>query len=334
MFDFYGNYTVGYDFHGNPLESDDKIRIKLITDTHVRLTREDARNLLNSNFASMNWSRYSAFLNLGDDCNNVDESCLMASRDAVASVPIGKQIRIAGNHDVWRNGDSGTRICTNAEYEQMRNVYYNNSAYGTDYHYYGMGLETGVDSSHDVRYVVATGWDDSKAGTTNYKWNITSKMMDDIITMLSKDDHDLIWLSHIQPFGGNFDTVKPAVDGNEQTTESYTPMRLNCMDYVVNLNQLIADRKHKRAGSITDGSGVSHPYDFTRCTTDLLCCLCGHDHVDRYWYVDGVPVILLDAYAYDDHPVYDLVIDRDSMSMDVTKKGDTQTYNYQIDLNV
>ena len=57
---------------------------------------------------------------------------------------------------------------------------------------------------------------------------------------------------------------------------------------------MLKDRKNKRSGTITDSDGVEHNYDFSKCESDLLCCLHGHTHEELYIQDEG-----LLAYAFD-----------------------------------
>jgi hypothetical protein len=96
---------------------------------------------------------------------------------------------------------------------------------------------------------------------------------------------------------------------------------------------MIADRKAKRAGTITDADGVTHSYDFAPCTTDLLCVLNGHEHLDSFAYSpDGtVPAVEFDAYRYDNRPLFFVNIDRTKQRLNIWKFDEAnQIYNYQV----
>lgn len=102
----------------------------------------------------------------------------------------------------------------------------------------------------------------------------------------------------------------------------------------ISISQMLIDRKNKASGTVRDSYGNVHSYDFTNCTSDLICCFAGHEHCDKYmWQNDNIPVYLFDAYAYDKHPIYFVNINRASGNLNVWKIDDTPTvYNYQIPL--
>ena len=83
-----------------------------------------------------------------------------------------------------------------------------------------------------------------------------------------------------------------------------------------------------------DSYGNVHTFDFTSCTSDLICTLHGHWHEDLYtWFGtnNDIPTVLFDALHYDNHPFYFINIDRTKKRLNVWKVDDTPTfYNYQI----
>ena len=45
---------------------------------------------------------------------------------------------------------------------------------------------------------------------------------------------------------------------------------------------MIAARKNKTSGTFTDSEGISHTYDFSNVSGDLLMSLHGHAHFEAY----------------------------------------------------
>ena len=101
------------------------------------------------------------------------------------------------------------------------------------------------------------------------------------------------------------------------------------------IGQVLIDRQNKISGTVRDSYGVSHSYDFTGCTSDILCSFAGHEHCDKYmWQNENIPVYLFDAYAYDNHPVYFVNVDRTNRRLNIWKIDDSpMVYNYQIPLD-
>ena len=155
--------------------------------------------------------------------------------------------------------------------------------------------------------------------------------MEHIIQMLSAaDGYDIILLSHIQPFAKQVlsDWICPPVGEGEMTHGAEALVN----KAETTLDQMLIDRKNKASGTVKDSYGNVHSYDFTGCNSDLLCCMSGHEHRDKYmWHNGNIPVYLFDAYAYQNHPFYFVNVDRTNQRMNIWKIDDTPTvYNYQI----
>lgn len=301
------------------------------TDQHGKLTAS------NSLFAYLSkavpWEDVSACVGLGDTDNywlggfqNM-ESCL-------SSIPKTKQINIWGNHDTWTSDWLNNGIPPTAEEWGVLNQYFDNSEYNGNHRYNEYGIEYMIDETRKIKYVVIGGWeyDTSLGGYSHYV--IGSESMNYIIQMLStQDDYDIVVLSHIQPF-------------KNQTSSSWTHPPVEEADMTSNvgvvvssaetfIDQMLIDRKNKTSGIVEDSYGNEHSYDFTGCTSDLLCCFSGHEHCDKYMWQNGnIPVYLFDAYAYDNHPFYFVNVDRTKERLNVWKVDDVPTvYNFQILFN-
>lgn len=289
-------------------------------------------------------SELSAFVGLGDVCGAVyTESNLNNMVSCLSSVPKTKQINIAGNHDVWASKTEGSEysysIIDESTMAKLHSEYMDNTSYGVNHQYDTHGNEYLIDAEHGVKYCVFSTWyyDDTETEERQpyYKHRLTSDVAEYMIAMLSAvDSYDIVILSHIQLYKNSHVWNYPAVDGNEATTATKAHSGTACLGYDVALEQLISDRKAKSSGTLTDSYGGVHPYDFTKCTSDILCCLSGHDHEDKYVSVGGVPAVVLDAYRYDLNPLYMVNIDRTNQRLNVWKfDTGANIYNYQVPFN-
>ena len=287
---------------------------------------------------AVKWSEVTAIVGLGDVCGAVYNTAdLNNMNTCLSGVPRYKRIDIAGNHDVQLPKTEGSSYAyaplTDAQYHVLRDDYFDNSGFGgnnSDTRYGFKGMEYVIDPLHDVKICVFAVW--VTRGDPWYHYYCDSDSIEAIISMLSSvDDMDIIILSHIQPYGRKTTWYTPPVDGGEGG--SGQPAAVSSLGYSVALDQLFADRKAKTSGTITDCDGVSHSYDFSNCTSDLLCSLSGHVHADRYVYSpDGtVPAVIFDAYRYDNNPLYFVNIDRTKERINVWKFDTANNiYNYQV----
>lgn len=310
------------------------------TDQHQNL---NAANKAAFDFLAnaVDMSKLSAFVGLGDVCGAVyTERTLNDMVSCLSAIPKVKQINIAGNHDVWATKTEGSEyaysIIDETTMAKLHSEYMNNTDYGENHQYDTHGNEYLIDAERGVKYCVFAPWyyDDTETEVRQpyHKHRLTSNVAEYMISMLSAiDSYDIVILSHIQPYRENHDWYYPAVDGNEVKTVTKAHTGTACLGYDVALEQLISDRKAKRSGTLTDSHGGVHPYDFTKCTSGILCCLSGHDHVDKYTTVGGVPAVVFDAYRYDLNPLYMVNIDRTKKRLNVWKFDmGANVYNYQI----
>lgn len=302
-------------------------------DQHGRLT---ANNTLFAYLSkAVPWADTSACIGLGDVAN-YSVTAFQNMVSCLSGIPKVKQINIWGNHDTWF-GSVNNNILTE-EHLTVLNTHFDNSAYNGNHKYNDYGIECMIDETRKIKYVTFGGWeyDHDLGGYSHY--NIGSDSMDHIIQMLSaQDDYDIVILTHIQPFAGQkaSDWMYPPVeDGSSQGGGGGMTVDVGT---VVNsaettINQMLIDRKNKASGTVKDSYGNSHAYDFTGCNSDLLCCFAGHEHCDKYMWQNGnIPVYLFDAYAYDNHPIYFVNINRASGWMNIWKIDDAPTvYNYKI----
>lgn len=357
--DLWGNPVSPVDLHGNPLDGDYSIAstdyerailrardawmaearadasiVPLVVhaDQHGRLTAGNA--LFAYLQKAVPWADTSACVGLGDT-SNYSVAAFQAMTECLSGIPANRQINIWGNHDTWYGSVNDNIL--QQEHLDILNTYFDNSAYPGNHRYNDYGIEYMIDEARKIKYVVIGGWeyDHTLGGYSHY--NIGSGSMAAIVEMLSKaDGYDIILLSHIQPFAGQTaaDWLHPPVeDGENQGGGGGMSVGVGT---VVNraettLDQMLIDRKNKGIGTVYDSYGSAHSYDFSGCSSDLICCFAGHEHCDKYMRQGSIPVYLFDAYAYDNHPIYFVNVDRVQRRLNIWKVDDAPTvYNYQI----
>lgn len=312
------------------------IPVVVHTDQHGRLTAN------NSLFAYLSkavpWADISACIGLGDTAN-YSETAFQNMVACLSVIPKNKQINIWGNHDTWY-GSVNNNILTE-EHLTVLNTYFDNSAYNGNHKFSDYGIECMIDEDRKIKYVTFGGWEYDMAIGGYSHYIIGSDSMEYIIDILSQQDgYDIVILTHIQPFKDQTvtDWVHPPVeDGSTQGGGGGMSVGVGTVvsSSETFVDNLLIDRQNKASGSITDSYGNVHTYDFTNCTSDIICCFAGHEHCDKYmWQNNNIPIYLFDAYAYDNHPIYFVNIDRTKERLNIWKVDDVPTvYNFQIPLN-
>ena len=291
---------------------------------------------------AVKWSEVTAIIGLGDVCADYYFATNLNNMNTCLSgLPRAKRIDVYGNHDCQLKKQEGSSYAhpplPDANFHVLQDDYFNNSGFGgnsSNVRYGYKGMEYVIDPLHNVKICIFAVW--VTRGDPWYHYYCDSDSIEAMISMLSSvDDMDIIILSHIQPYGRKTTRYIPAVDGGEASS-IVTGAVTSSLGYGVALDQLFADRKAKRSGAIADCDGVSHSYDFSSCTSDLLCSLSGHVHADRYIYSpDGtVPAVIFDAYRYDNNPLYFVNVDRTRERINVWKFDTANNiYNYQVPFN-
>ena len=282
----------------------------LHTDQHGVLNYNNAwtRQLFAYLGLALKWNEVSACIGLGD----VDMSDYADMYQVLSYLPTNKLINIWGNHDLWR---SYTTVNDQFVIDWDTN-YFDNSNYLVSHAYNKKGFEYHIDSAHNIKYVCFGGWEIDKnlGGYSHY--NITSESMEDLITMLEVNDgYDIIILTHCSPFahssvynystGTDTDTLyeEPVL---EKSDGSLTNLVVNGIGF----DDMFNARNLKTSGTILDSYGNSHSYDFSNTTGNIICCLNGHDHRDRFGYSNGILTVEYDAFAYGNNPFYMINVDR------------------------
>lgn len=354
-YDFNGNLCKAYDINGNILSGDYneysseyERNILVARDSWIEEAREDSTvipmiihtdqhdKLIASNTLfpylakAISWSEMSACIGLGD-VNNYSVSAFQNMESCLSGIPKEKQINIWGNHDTWF-GTVNDNILTE-EHLTVLNTYFDNSSFNGNHKYNDYGIEYMIDEEKKVKYVVIGGWeyDHDLGGYSHY--NIGYDSMNYIVQMLSQvDEYDIVILSHVQPFKNQTSSswTCPPV---EAITEGSVGVVVNASETY--LDQMLIDRQNKVSGTVYDSYGNAHEYDFTNCTSNILCCFSGHEHRDSYMYQNGnIPIYIFDAYAYDNQPFYFVNINRTKGNMNIWKVDNSpMIYNYQISLS-
>lgn len=178
------------------------------------------------------------------------------------SLGISKYICAMGNHEFLNNNSDTAEL---ADLEVLSASFIPSGAitdeYGEYYGYYKV-----IDTTYNVKYLVMQNYIPDADNSKGFISKIVSEQWDWLIDELETNDgYDIVVLRHA-PFGGTYTRT------SDLSTATYTS----------EVDPLLTARKAKQSGSITDDEGGLHPYDFTTCTSDLLCTLHGHLHKEEY----------------------------------------------------
>ena len=193
--------------------------------------------------------------------------------------PVSNKISVFGNHDVWTKSDEA------ANYETLEACFPSSGKQSVDeYGYFSV-----VDDEAHVKYlVVSPYYINLETGSNGADVTVKTAQMKWLLDEMSAEDgYDMIVLMH-QVYAGTYYTR----EGNAEEAKNLPVM-------LTDLWQLMADRKNKRSGTIVDGEGVSHAYDFSNMKTELLCSLHGHMHEELMRAEDGLTAYAADWLAED-----------------------------------
>ena len=254
---------ANHDFNSIPLW--------VITDTHGMLPADDVYDI-GEYINSISPNGLMALF-LGDICDTVyNETVLKNHRYHVEAFT--KSITVMGNHDRYNTEGTLTRSMVNQWFITNDLERFDDTLYGC----YN-------DTDFNIRYLILNPYEIipmSDASVANERVKIGTKQMTWLIKNLTECNKDIVILMHQL-----FNDLHIHRDGTKQTWGDATTSLLNTWN-------MLKDRKNKRSGTIVDGDGISHNYDFSKCESDLLCCLHGHTHEELYLQDEG-----LLAYAFD-----------------------------------
>lgn len=231
---------------------------------------------------------------------------------------IKNYIGVTGNHDIQNATDVSQ--------------YYLRRAYGTS------NLDREViktnyrncyvtfDDLRRVKFIVIDPYELDSQTSVKYDVKIDTNTANWLLEELSKNsERDIVVLMHQPLTSRNIHR-----DGSLQRwteSEEY----LAKMGKVFNV---LKDRKNKRTGIYIDDDGVSHNYNFSNTTSDLLCIINGHAHEELYLIEDGLTTYVCDweGFTGNKSNTY-ILIDRNLKKMVIYKVGPTSLYE-RLDLNI
>jgi uncharacterized protein YjdB len=273
----------------------EKIPFLLQTDNHNYFPK----SIYNLCAKMINFAQFSQFLTLGDIAGNYfHETHLQNFVDAMKVFPIEKKTAIAGNHDVWVGASDRSYIDQSKLSKYLKN--YTLRRYGTN----GYGVL--IDDYFNMKYLIISNYDKDEGESGS---RISTKQVDFIVDELSKrDGYDIVILSH-EPISLGDSTTTAFLEAGIYTTMG------NYFSFIPTKNGFISmliARKNKGSGTYTDDEGIEHAYDFTECNSDLLCCFCGHTHVEGFDFINGelLNVAFGGINHADGHPIYFGYIDK------------------------
>ena len=310
-----------------------KIPLIITTDQHGR-TNSGIFNMLGK---TLSFHDVSKVMNLGDtvsvewydeDTTNPLVSCAQLEKwcESIKEIPFSKRLDVYGNHDTWYGNydDDGNTIGTRYPANQSHLDQYFRNIYARRNNNNGWFVIR--DDYFNVKYVVVSGFE-YDGGVT---FRIGTKQMQFIIDEFSKNDgYDIVVVSHVplyyQPSTEVYPTGMTPSDAGSETISRVSN---------VDTDALFNGRKNKTSGSVTDSDGIEHTFDFSGCTTDILCGLHGHIHMDAYNYVGGNGLMSATFDWFDGSTIHFALVDRINRQMNIWKiEGDSLTYqNYQVPL--
>ena len=297
----------------------------LHTDQHGALSGSTWQGRFDFLADAVEWNNVAGCINLGD-VTDYNLTNFQGMQTCLSPIPAAKKINLWGNHDTWDS--SWTQDQTAVPSQEIWNnlkTYFNNSAYnGYQFFPDTKCSQYMIDSQHGVKFVCAGGWDYDRTLGGYSHYVMDSDNVDSLIQMLSAvDNYDIIFLSHIQPMANNTGMwIEIYDDGNSSASPITSAVQAIVNESDTKLNQIFLDRMNKSNGTVKDSYGNTHSYDFRNCTSDLICCLAGHEHAHRYASFSGLNVTVFDALYYDQQPFYFVNIDRTNNKM-ITYRVDT-----------
>ncbi len=280
-----------------------KIPIIVHTDQHGRI---GASNQVMKLIGDMvNWYEVSKCINLGDTVadrfgTTALENYLSATKD---SIPLSKRLDVYGNHDVWDSDDSQKYTV-----DQKRLSPYFKNIYARRHG--NNGYFTVVDDYYNVKYLVIS---DLEYPDTNYSTHrITTAQAKFIVSELSADDgRDVVLVSHV-PLDSD------EVTSRDSTYLAYSEKFLSDTTAHNSFMAMLSARKSKTSGTFTDSEGISHAYDFSNVSGDLLMSLHGHAHFEAYrTFENSITEFIFDWF--DGNTFYFAYIDRGEKKFKVWK---------------
>ena len=311
-----------------------KIPVIIHTDQHGRLSSA-SKPIFTALGNLVPWYDVSKIMNLGDcvgdhwedaDTENPFLSCgdLETMMECLADIPISKRLDVYGNHDTWYHDAGGNDVVVP---DQARLSQYFRNIFARNPNSNQQGYFVDYDNKYNVKYVIVSGFEYTTSRST---YRISTAQMKWLIGEMGKDDgYDIVVVSHVplyyQPSTEVYPTGMTPSDAGSTAVS-----RLSNVD----TDTLFNARKNKTSGTVTDSDGVEHTFDFSGCTTDILCGLHGHIHMDGYNYIGSSGLVSVTFDWFDDNTMHFVLVDRVNRKLNVWKIDSTNTVqNYQVPLD-
>lgn len=311
-----------------------KIPLIITTDQHARINA----GIFNMLGKTLSLHDVSKVMNLGDtvsvewydeDITKPLVSCAQLEKwcESIKAIPFSKRLDVYGNHDTWYGNyaDEGNAIGTRYPANQSHLDQYFRNIYARRNNNNGWFVIR--DDYFNVKYVVVSGFEYSGG----VAFRIGTNQMKFIIDEFGKDDgYDIVVVSHVPLYYQVSTNTYPTGMTPDDVTDA-TIMRVAAID----TDALFTARKNKTSGTVTDSEGVEHSFDFSGCTTDILCGLHGHTHDDAYNYTGGNGLLSETFDWFDNNTIHFVLVDRINRQMNIWKvDGDALTYqNYQVPMD-
>lgn len=205
-----------------------------------------------------------------------------------SATPIQNLITVYGNHDAY------TLSAENAT-EYGLTYYYSDTTTAGRRQPSRRGYFISYDNVYNVKYLVVCPYYMANDGTREAVGILTDQMSW-LLRELSLDDgYDIVLLMHQLWTDTHYHRDGTFQDWADAPT------------VLENLWTVLKDRRNKRSGTITDSSGVEHSYDFTACTSRVLCSLHGHAHEELMLSEDGMTAYVADWYGDNNSCVFGII---------------------------
>lgn len=250
-------------------------------------------------------------INLGDICVDTYQPTFLSNMNAQTKW-VRNFMAVGGNHDVKFGNVEPTAETLRPYFAKANCFECIPTTYDTSACY------VAKDNIHHVKFVAMDAYTRVGGEYTMPHPYIATATMNWLIDVLSVNDgYDIIFMTH-EPFQGATYTAydlsnAPAVTESGTATFSQSECVWN----------LLKARKNKRSGTITDDDGVSHSYDFTKCTNNLIVSLHGHTHALRYVKEDNIASIAFSRF----YLVNLVIIDRANSVLKLFMTSYTGNYN-------
>lgn len=230
----------------------------------------------------VDFSKISKIINLGDTVySEYNKEQLDDYKEATKMLPKEKRLEIIGNHE--RSG--------NPDINDLKERY---SSFGRDDSGFNFTY-TVNDPIFKVRYLSI----DTKEKSPTYDGGyLESNKAEYIVNELQKEsENDIVILSHPYLFRDAMITRDNVVFTG---SDYFIGGASSQTDVKASFVEMLKNRKIKGSGVLLDSEGNSHPYDFSKCNSDILMSLHGHHHTEGYGMKEGFTEFLFQSMREDE----------------------------------